>query len=145
MSNLTASAICVFQIAIRNSTFTMEDLTTYLFPGMATNLKLLLECGICLNTYEDPRALPCLHSYCLNCLKSHASSTKDINGAFKCPQCRKGCILPAGGAKHFPKNFFLNTMESIISDSVLQETVIDLALWLFASLLLFWLFNSLGI
>ena len=28
-----------------------------------------LTCSVCLDRYDDPKALPCLHSFCLNCIK----------------------------------------------------------------------------
>ena len=51
-----------------------------------------LKCSICLNVYDDPRMLPCLHSYCCKCI------IPVIEGeAVKCPQCRSDHILPSSG------------------------------------------------
>ena len=43
-----------------------------------------LKCGTCLELFQDPRSLPCLHTFCLECIK------RTINGSntFKCPLCR---------------------------------------------------------
>ena len=43
-----------------------------------------LKCGTCLELFQDPRSLPCLHTFCLKCIK------RTINGSasFKCPVCR---------------------------------------------------------
>ena len=43
-----------------------------------------LKCGTCLELFQDPRSLPCLHTFCLKCIKC------TINGSdsFKCPVCR---------------------------------------------------------
>ena len=30
-----------------------------------------LTCGICSETYKNPKVLPCLHSFCQNCLDSN--------------------------------------------------------------------------
>lgn len=86
-----------------------------------TDLKSLLECSICLNRFQDPRVLPCLHSYCLECLKTYVSSTKGEGEAFNCPQCREQCIIPDADIGHFPKNFFVNAMKDIIQTPVLQK------------------------
>ena len=52
----------------------------------------LLKCSICLNVYDDPRMLPCLHSYCCKCIISLGGRE-----AVKCPQCRSEHILPSIG------------------------------------------------
>lgn len=79
-----------------------------------SELKYLLECSIYLNRFQDPRVLPCLHSYCLECLHSHISSNKSSDGTFCCPECREMCIPPEGGVDNFPKNFFVNAMKDVI-------------------------------
>lgn len=37
-------------------------------------LEELLQCGICLERLSRPRMLPCQHTFCLNCLKSHLTA-----------------------------------------------------------------------
>ena len=43
-----------------------------------------LKCGTCLELFEDPRSLPCLHTFCLKCIKR----TINASASFKCPVCR---------------------------------------------------------
>ncbi|KAI0983206.1 hypothetical protein GJ496_007230 [Pomphorhynchus laevis] len=45
----------------------------------------LLQCPICQDVYKDPRALPCLHSYCLECIEPMYVPGKP----FSCPYCRQ--------------------------------------------------------
>lgn len=90
-----------------------------------TDLKYLLECSICLNRFQDPRVLPCLHSYCLTCLNSHVTTNTSNDGAFNCPQCREMCVLPEGGVENFPKNFFVNAMKDVMPASHLQEADVE--------------------
>ncbi|KAI8495699.1 hypothetical protein Bbelb_266710 [Branchiostoma belcheri] len=63
----------------------------------------LLSCGICLETFTDPRVLPCQHTFCQKCI-SQISADKRI---FRCPTCREQVILPKNGVEGFKKNFEL--------------------------------------
>ena len=86
------------------STSSYAELTTEHFIAV---------CGICLSAYEAPKALPCLHSFCLACIRkwaSHVSSRKTDPGSshvVPCPTCRKDCTLTATGVDGLPTNFFI--------------------------------------
>ncbi|XP_072014857.1 E3 ubiquitin-protein ligase TRIM45-like [Amphiura filiformis] len=67
----------------------------------------LIDCGICLAEMEKPKALPCLHSFCLKCLKRVAHPP----GSFICPLCQEKIPLPPGGVDGFRDNFFINQMK----------------------------------
>ena len=62
------------------STTATSELTGSAALGIGDDLK----CGTCLELFQDPRSLPCLHTFCLECIK------RTINGSntFKCPLCR---------------------------------------------------------
>ncbi|XP_072018283.1 E3 ubiquitin-protein ligase TRIM56-like [Amphiura filiformis] len=73
-----------------------------------SNNKDLTECGICLCTIEEPKALPCLHTYCMKCLTQWAEGKKDT---IRCPICAQEFPIPGDGVKAFRTNFFINTLK----------------------------------
>ena len=78
----------------------------------------MLECIICMDEYSDPRVLPCIHTFCLKCLKG---MTQEIQtGAnMACPICRSEFKIPENGIEGIQKNFF---MESLINMHHLSTT-----------------------
>ena len=45
-------------------------------------LENLISCAICLDYFDDPRILPCSHTFCLRCIQQTAASNR---GRFECP------------------------------------------------------------
>ena len=103
----------------------------------------ILNCPICLDSYTDPRALPCLHTYCKKCIDQERSRRPRV---VKCPECRKVCQLGGEGAStvqsfpcqqplsshlHFSFQFFalchliellkIHTLDSRVSFNASQE------------------------
>ncbi len=79
--------------------------------GLADQLQEnYLTCKICFNIYQQPKALPCLHTFCLGCLVSliqtHQKTTQNRN-SFQCPLCRKDVAIAADGARGFSDNHIL--------------------------------------
>ena len=59
------------------------------------DLKTLLECSICLVTFDDPRTLPCLHSFCKKCLENFVDGK--CEDELNCPLCRSKFALNKEG------------------------------------------------
>ena len=74
-----------------------------------------LTCPICYQLFNNPKYLPCHHSYCEQCLEKMQVQSKII-----CPECRKEVTVPAGGVKDLPNNFFINRM---VDELVLKRKV----------------------
>lgn len=76
------------------------------------NVVLHLECGICLQIFNDPRNLPCGHTFCRTCITNYRTSEATRNQADLCPICRLQYVLPAGGVDSLPRNYCVGSMIS---------------------------------
>ena len=77
-------------------------------PKLLFNLREEASCPVCQDILKDPRYLPCLHSFCLNCLiKWHRASGGQVD--LRCPKCQGRSRVPASGdLKDLPTSFFLS-------------------------------------
>ena len=74
-----------------------------------------LTCPICYQLFNNPKYLPCHHSYCEQCLEKMQVQNKII-----CPECRNEATVPPGRVKDLPNNFFINRM---VDELVLKRKV----------------------
>ncbi|XP_072049096.1 uncharacterized protein [Amphiura filiformis] len=71
-----------------------------------------LECVICSEPFNDPRALPCLHPFCCECLEHWAKSCSNDNSIVSCPLCKKVYQIPEEeGIKGFPVHFLVTNLQ----------------------------------
>src|SRR6218665_452229 len=71
-------------------------------------LKKLTECIICFKPCSDPRMLPCIHTFCLECLKETGKAAKKQPGEnMPCSLCRKLFVIPTEGINGLQRNFFM--------------------------------------
>lgn len=73
-----------------------------------------VHCTICTEPYNDPKVLPCLHSFCLQCLERWASNRHDQ--PFSCPTCRCAVDVPSSGIGGLPSNFFLVSLKERLEE-----------------------------
>ena len=70
-----------------------------------------LTCSLCYEPYDNGnhqgKCLPCLHTYCKNCLERHGNNQPKFN----CPKCRYLVILPGGTVDSLPNNFLVENLK----------------------------------
>jgi hypothetical protein len=76
------------------------------------DLKSLLECSICLETFEDPRTLPCLHSFCKKCLENFVDGKHEDE--LNCPVCRGKFTLNEGKNTTLLETLFIHVQTSFM-------------------------------
>ena len=93
-------------------------------PSDLLKLEEHLKCSVCLDLYTNPKTLPCLHSFCQECLKGlpQNRTRRGIN-YLTCPTCRKSTNMPRGGVGAFPAAFHLNALKEITQN--LEKKITD--------------------
>ena len=73
-------------------------------------------CEKCDEYYKDPRMLPCLHTFCLQCLEKELES----QSTFHCPTCKEKVTLPRNGVSELPQDLNMANQAEIarISEKV---------------------------
>ena len=81
------------------------------------NLRKEAECPLCLETVNDPKTLPCLHSFCLLCLNKHALyARRQRQTTIKCPVCLTCFQIPEGDTfGGLPRSFHLNRLVDLLA------------------------------
>ena len=75
-----------------------------------------LKCSICLELYNDPVALPCMHSFCRECLMEHVCSKSrstlkdDAKVQTPCPNCKKLYSISKNIIRGMQRNFQLQSI-----------------------------------
>ena len=79
------------------------------------NLREEVSCPVCTNVYTDPKQLPCLHSFCLQCLKQW-HRTSHGRDTIRCPKCQADSRVPeSGDLKDLPTSFYLNGLIDVLA------------------------------
>src|ERR1043165_7086772 len=80
----------------------------------------MITCCICTEVYTDPIALPCIHTFCMNCIQETGFKTNKGPGSeMPCPICRRMFKIPPDGFRSLPKDSFIERLVQMshISDS----------------------------
>ena len=87
-------------------------------------IKKEAECPLCLETVKNPKTLPCLHSFCLECLDKLANfARRQLQTKIKCPVCQTSFSIPDTDTfANLPSSFHLNRLVDVLAlhDSTVQ-------------------------
>uniref|UniRef100_A0A6B2L280 RING-type domain-containing protein n=1 Tax=Arcella intermedia TaxID=1963864 RepID=A0A6B2L280_9EUKA len=75
-------------------------------------MKQELNCPLCLHLFEDPRVLPCAHTFCRECLFGAFSNWESL-----CPVCRKPTNLNQSHVNNLPKNYHVANIVDRLNSS----------------------------
>ena len=81
--------------------------------SLLKNLKEHVTCSICLDTFTEPKTIACLHTFCCECLKKHASTTQR-QGQFRCPECQAQVGVPESFDR-LPIGFLQNSLLGLLA------------------------------
>ena len=70
-------------------------------------------CSICSELFKEPKTLPCLHTFCKECIQASLDTTERVTGRKTCPLCRSP--LPKDGIASIPTNFTTNRLIEIFN------------------------------
>lgn len=90
-----------------------------------------MTCPVCLGIYNDPKTLPCHHSYCKVCLKGISEAQEGGDKVITCPQCRARTPIPqVVGVGGFVKSHHIGCLKELhsylIRSSESQQITCDL-------------------
>ena len=72
-----------------------------------------LTCPVCLDQYDNPKTLPCLHSFCLKCIQQLPLKLEGDKKLIDCPTCRTEVKLPSNGVEDLQSAFFINSLMEV--------------------------------
>ena len=86
------------------------------------DIKKLIQCPICLDTIDNPKMLPCQHTYCFEpCLKNMAAASTPAKNVVQCAICRKEFDIPQNDLNNFPTNITVASLIDIESKSAINS------------------------
>ena len=91
-------------------------------PAPVKRMEELLTCCLCKETLNEPKTLPCFHSFCKKCLARYVEIRRDdarregrAEHLFKCPTCRTQFQLrQTQSVERLRSNHFINNLLDIL-------------------------------
>lgn len=91
------------------------DTNTAEQDDMVSNIKTNLTCQSCDKLFLDPRILPCLHTFCRQCIESLLRNRPMQDKILKCPTCQLDTGLDSRSAvKNLPANSLLVSLLDLL-------------------------------
>ena len=91
------------------------------------NFNEFVTCPICFELFEgrNPRALPCLHSFCSDCIQGvlDAARIVKITDDILCPICKKPATVPGGNVSKLPADFLSRQIQAIIEQMKTKHAI----------------------
>ena len=85
--------------------------SVFLFFPLLHAVDQLTKCPMCDRTFDDPRTLPCLHSFCLACLEAQKAGALTPSSDLRCHTCRVPFTPPAvGGVGAYTCSAFIDSL-----------------------------------
>ena len=92
--------------------------------SIVNEVKDITECSICTEMFNNPKMLPCFHTFCLKCIEQYCKDKKE-GDTMPCPMCRKEFIVPSGGMSKLSANFFIERLIAVQSVSTSSSDVVN--------------------
>ena len=95
----------------RNNNFIMD------VQQLFKSIKKEAECPLCLDTVKNPKTLPCLHSFCQECLEEMANFARgQQQETINCPVCQTSFPIPETDTfANLPSSFYLNRLVDVLA------------------------------
>ena len=78
-----------------------------------------ITCAICSELFKEPKTLPCLHTFCKECIQASLVTAERMKGQKTCPLCRSP--VPKDGIASIPTNFATNRLIEIFNSRQTSE------------------------
>ncbi|KAE8748001.1 hypothetical protein FOCC_FOCC005196 [Frankliniella occidentalis] len=82
------------------------------FNGLNGNFNT--KCGLCHDTFTNPKVLPCFHTFCESCLERNQDHPEKLT----CATCQQECILSSYGISGLLSDFSVN---SVLGDIINED------------------------
>ena len=72
-----------------------------------------LTCTICMDIFKTPKILPCLHTFCLECIQKVIQTSRSRD-EIACPECTQLVHLSTGGAEGIKTNVYVSNLVEVM-------------------------------